>query len=384
MAKLFHLTTVHPRNDVRIFEKQIKSLSKIYGGNIALIVCDGKGEELFENGVIVYDLGKPKLGRLGRFIGGGLKAFLFIVKKRPILVHFHDPELIFVALALKIFGIKVIYDVHEDVPKQMSSKDWIPKFLMKPLSALFTVVEWVASKAFDGIIVVTRAIGVRFPDHKTVLVQNFPLKEELIIANSMPYLERPNKFGYVGVIADIRCAKEMVQAIGLINDEIRCELEIAGSFSPIDLRDELGELPGWKYVNYRGLLNRKEVANLLGTVRGGLVIYKPLPNHVEAQPNKMFEYMAAGIPVIASDFPLWRGIIENTDCGVVVSPLSVESIASAMKWIINHPKESYRMGDFGKAAVDAKFNWEEESIKLVEFYEKLGINDATTAEGNIS
>ena len=103
----------------------------------------------------------------------------------------------------------------------------------------------------------------------------------------------------------------------------------------------------------------------------GLVTFYPLPNHVDAQPNKMFEYMSSGLPVIASNFPLWKKIIEGNKCGLCVDPLDPAAIAKAIDYIVSHPDEARAMGENGKRAVYEKYNWGVESEKLISLYRSL-------------
>lgn len=97
----------------------------------------------------------------------------------------------------------------------------------------------------------------------------------------------------------------------------------------------------------------------------------PTPNHVHAQPNKLFEAMAAGVPVIASDFPAWRDIIEPLQCGLLVDPMSPAAISEAMIWIMEHPKEAFDMGMRGRKAVEQTYNWQHESVTLLGIYHEL-------------
>jgi glycosyltransferase involved in cell wall biosynthesis len=232
-------------------------------------------------------------------------------------------------------------------------------------------VEWFGAKAFDAIVPATPKIAARFPASKTVTIQNFPIATEMLYPAPIPYVERPQAFAYVGVIAAIRGAVEMVRSFELLDDIPGARLDLAGAFSPHGLDKTLQAIPGWASVNYHGQVSRKQVAYILGGERAGLILFHPLPNHIDAQPNKMFEYMSAGIPVIASNFPLWKEIIEGAECGICVDPLDPEEIAGAIRWIIEHPAEAEQMGKNGRKAVEERYNWCMEEKKLLRFYEEI-------------
>lgn len=369
--QLVHLSTVHSRNDTRIFLKQVHTLSSALDADVSLVVADGLGDSQQPGQPAIYDLGKLPASRFKRALTGNWRAFNFLRRAKPQLVHFHDPELIPLGLLLRLCGCQIIYDVHEDVPRQTMSKHWVPVIFRWPVATAIAAMEWLAGKVFSGIVPATPTIAARFPVGKTVLVQNFPIQSELILADPLPYVERPPKFAYVGGIADIRGGKEMVQALEHMADLPEVRLEMAGGISPESFGAELRELAGWSKVTYRGIIGRQEVARLLGSARAGLVLFQPMPNHVDAQPNKMFEYMSAGLPVIASDFPLWRQIVADAECGLLVDPLDPCAIANALRWVLEHPLEAEAMGQKGQEAVHKIYNWKREATQLVGLYNKL-------------
>ena len=85
----------------------------------------------------------------------------------------------------------------------------------------------------------------------------------------------------------------------------------------------------------------------------------------------MFEYMSASLPIIASDFPLWREIVIQNDCGILVDPLNPVSIASAIDYLIDNQSEAIRMGENGRNAIETKYSWSNEAQKLFRFYDSL-------------
>jgi len=114
----------------------------------------------------------------------------------------------------------------------------------------------------------------------------------------------------------------------------------------------------------------------MARARAGLVLFQPLPNNVAGRPNKLFEYMSAGIPVIASDYPGWRAIVDGARCGLLVDPQSPGAIADAMQWILDHPDEAEAMGRRGYEAIRDRYSWDREAEKLMALYSKLGANVA--------
>ena len=285
--------------------------------------------------------------------------------------HFHDPELIPVGILLKLRGKRVVYDVHEDYPRQILTKDWIPSVFRVAIAKATALVEKIASLLFSGIVTATPAIARRFPAHKTIVVQNFPALGEFTVADAVTYHKRPLRAAYLGAISSARGVFEMVRAMELIPDSLDAKLMLAGAFDSASLEEEVRGLPGWSRVDFLGWQSRRQVADLLASVRAGLVLFHPVPNHVEAEPNKLFEYMGAGLPIVASDFPLWREIVGKTECGLLVDPLDPSAIADAIRWIFEHPDDAAAMGERAQEAARTRYNWDAEARKLLEFYGKL-------------
>ena len=290
---------------------------------------------------------------------------------QPDVAHFHDPELVLVGALLKLSGIKVIYDVHEDVPRQILGKSWIPLWARRPVAAIVERIEWIAAHIFDGVVAATPTISARFPAEKTITVQNFPILDELRVPKAIPFSKRQPSVVYVGGITAARGALEMVQALELVPEDRDVRLLLGGRFMSDELEKKMCALSGWSRVVPYGWVGRDSVAELLGNAQAGLVLLHPTPNYIDALPVKMFEYMAAGIPVVASDFPLWREIIEEACCGLLVDPLNPNDIAVAIGWILDNPQEAAAMGRRGREAVELKYSWESESKILINFYKKV-------------
>lgn len=373
---IIHCTVVHVRTDTRIRIKELQTLAREFPEQVMLFVLDGRGSEIDEIGRFrIVDIGKPLSNRILRMTAGVWRMYRAVREQHPEIVHFHDPELILMGLCLRLSGIKVIYDVHENVPQQLLTKYWIPSFLRRPLSWIVATVEQLAGKLLSAFVAATPSIARRFPADKTVTVQNFPIDGELTVPVSVPYLERPPHFAYIGGISVVRGIFEMIDGVGQVPSPA-VRLQIAGGFQPSELQASAADRPGWARVDFHGWAGRSQVAEILGNVRAGLVLFHPIPNHLDSQPNKLFEYMAAGLPIIASDFPLWRELMDEVGCGLLVNPEDSDAIARAMQWILDHPNEACSMGEKGRVAVEQRLNWDVEARKLAALYKRMSNSPA--------
>ena len=189
--------------------------------------------------------------------------------------------------------------------------------------------------------------------------------------NEIPWKDRLNAVIYIGGIDISLGIKEIVESIELVQRKLNTQLILAGKFSPESLKKEIQNLPGWKNVEYKGFLSRKKLANLLNQVKAGLVVRHPEPHYLVSYATKLFEYMSVGLPVIASDFPLWRKIVEGAGCGLLVDPLNPQAIADSIVHILKHPEEAEKMGKRGRKAVEDMYNWSNEEKKLLWLYKNL-------------
>jgi glycosyltransferase involved in cell wall biosynthesis len=366
MANIVHLSSVHPRYDTRIFVKQCRSLAAL-GHAVTLVVADGRGDERVD-GVRIVDAGylPGRLQRMLRTTGRVLQAARALDAD---LYHLHDPELIPAGLRLKRLGKVVIFDSHEDVPVQLLAKPYLGRWTRRLLSAGYAACEGHVYRRFDALVAATPYIRerlLRIHPH-TVDIDNYPILQE--------FDGRPDWDGkvaevcYVGSISAIRGIRELVRACELLRSPAR--LSLVGSFAEPALEREVAHFPGWKRVDAHGHVDRSGVQAALRRAVAGLVTLHPVANYLDALPVKMFEYMAAGVPVIASRFPLWQEIVEGNQCGVCVDPGNPAAIAAAIDHFCLHPQVARRMGENGRRAIEARYNWHGEAAKLASLYEDL-------------
>ena len=367
--KIAHLTSAHERSDVRIFLKECSSLAES-GFETSLIVADSKGNEL-NSCINIIDVGQPT-GRVNRIFNTTRRILNAATLLDADIYHLHDPELMPIGIKLKNQGKKVIFDAHEDLPKQILAKPYLNKIARKSLSFAASTYEQWAAKKFDAIVTATPFIRDKFLkiNPNTIDINNYPKLGELDTYN-IDWSSKKNSICYIGGLTKVRGIEEIVQALSqLKHQDIR--LQIGGAFSEETFEQLVKELPSWQtQVDFLGWLNRTEVSNIMETSIAGLVTLHPIINYLDALPVKMFEYMAAGIPVIASDFPLWISIIEKNQCGICVNPLNSKEISEAIDFIIENPEQAKLMGENGRVAILTKYNWNIEITKLIDLYRAL-------------
>jgi glycosyltransferase involved in cell wall biosynthesis len=367
--RIVHLTSAHSALDVRIFHKECRSLAR--AGYEVVALGNHACTDIID-GVRLRGLGQSS-GRIQRMTVKLLGICQEAFRSDGDAYHIHDPDLLMAGLILRAAGKRVVYDIHEDLPRDVLLKTYIAKPIRKPLMWIVELVENAVARRMSGLVAATPAIAKRFyaRNCNTVVVNNYPILDEFTPSTSLEWKSRDPAVIFIGGIAEARGIREMLAAMNLLSKNLGARLELAGRFFDTELQTELSASSQWQHVRWHGELDRKGTASLLKRVRAGLVLYHREKSHEVAQPNKLFEYMAAGIPVIASDFPLWRKIIEDAGCGLLVDPLDTNAIATAIERLITNPAEAEAMGRRGRRAAEGNFNWANEEKTLLSFYASL-------------
>ncbi len=361
--RLCHITTGHPI-EARIFFKECKTLVQA-GYEVYLVISHNKDEQL--DGVLIRALPKPS-GRFERMTTNVIRAYRRALETGSETFHFHDPELVIAGILLKLRGFKVIYDVHENFSSQSLYKEWLgPPIVRRFVSLLVKLIENVACIFFDRIVAATPDIVANFPKHKTFLVRNMPILGMIgdipksQIQKSVPVLI------YSGGLSRARGIKEMVQALPFLENQ--AELWLMGSWENNKLLDECKRELGWKNVRYFGQIPLVEVYGLTKAADIGLVTYLPEEGHMTAIPNKPFECMACGLPLVVSEFPLWREMFSG--CALLVDPRSPKEIARAIDRLLSEAQLRADMGERSRKLVAEEYSWEAEGKVLLKCYRDL-------------
>ncbi|MGK2741206.1 glycosyltransferase [Tepidicaulis sp. LMO-SS28] len=365
--RIVHLSTAHPLYDVRIYAKEAVSAAS-HDCKVHVIAVDAaKAPDNLVDEIETVSL-KPIKNRFARMAVMPIVAWCKALSIKADIYQFHDPELLPLGVVLSLCGYRIIYDVHENVPEDILTKNYLPWWIRRWASVLFDYFEKWSAKKLSGVVVATEDISARFSGCELVAtVFNYPRIEEERGGGSQ--LGRKNVV-YGGVISEQRGIYSMLEATLSKKWPEGQYLELAGSVSDV-LLSQLRKHRGWCNVKYHGALSQKEYFSLLASSRVGLCVFLPGPNHDESRPNKIFEYMAFGLPVVVSDFPLWKTIIRDSKAGICIAPTDPTSIASAVSQLIDDPYLCENMGNAGRAMVQRNYDWRSQEAKLLELYEKI-------------
>jgi glycosyltransferase involved in cell wall biosynthesis len=324
-------------------------------------------------GVRIHPLKKPST-RLARLFLTGPGLFLKALRVNADLYHFHSPEIIPYALILKALGKKVIYDVHELYSLDIPEKKWLP--LKGLFLALYQYFEKLSCRKFFLVLAeISYAIYYRDKAMRFEVVQNF-VQPYLFqsIAMQPPKPER-NTLIMVGTPAARRGLPVIFEALKILkNTGARVHFLCVGNLNK-DLETLLAESEAYKevknQVEFTGYIPIPDAYARAAECFAGIALPEDLPNHRESYPTKLFEYMAVGLPVICSDFPINREVVEGENCGICVDPDNASDIADAIRYFQSSPIVCRDMGERGKAAVQTKYNWKTEGEKLRNVYKGL-------------
>lgn len=364
-----HITTVHKLNDVRIYLKECKSLAKSHD---VILIGNDNTNDIFDDNINIINLKVHFKNRIHRILSTKKLIVNTALKINADVYHFHDPELMGAALAIKKAGKKVIFDFHEDTPKQILAKHYIPKPIRKPISIYYKKYEEKSAIKFDGIVTATPYLKSKFIkfNKNTVDVNNYPLLNEFKDYNS-DFKTRKKQITYVGGLTFERGIIEMIK---IANDMQDFQFVFCGDFSSEEEKKSAMKQIKGNNIDFLGYVSREKIIEVLNNSVLGLVLLEKNKRYMDSLPIKMFEYMAAGLPVIASDFPLWNEILIDSKSGICVNQKDVSNIIEKIKQLTEDKETLEQMSESGRKYVFEKCNWENEEVKLLNLYKKLEEN----------
>lgn len=358
--KICHITSVHPRTDGRIFKRECVTLAN-NGNEVVLVCCDGKSDEIVDGvRIISYSrkrLTKSRRGLLMFFNRGFLK---YLKEIDADVYQFHDFDLIEIGRKLAKTK-KVIYDSHENWFGMLTNKfsmniTFLKRIITRVLGCYYKKVLPVFSAVFTVSPNIVDNLKQYTPN--VYMIPNFPAIEKFDNKN-LSDGGKELAFIYQGTVYSMSNQEYIIKAINEFASEVR--YKIIGKIS-LSLKSRLEKLNCKSRVIFKNWLKKEELQNeISGSIAGLAVLdYSPVCCGREGQlgSNKIFEYMLLGIPIICTDFTLWKNlIVDKYQCGICVPPHDSKAIYNAMKYIIDHPEEAVKMGERGRMAVMEEFNW---------------------------
>lgn len=370
--KVCHLTSTHKSNDQRIFYKECISL--IHHGYDVFLVAQGKTKEI--NGVHIIGTGETIENPIYRLIIRPIKVYEIALAIDADIYQIHDMELLPYANKLKQKGKIVVFDYHEDYASRFEDSDSfnLPKFVMKLLSRIYRNYEKTVISRLDAMISVTPHICDRLKNinANTIMITNYPILNNTIWNSPIYYNDKSDYIAFAGQISNYY---SLDTAICAVQNFSNLFFKICGPQRRNNDLQQLKDLDTKNRLKYLGIISFTDVPYLISGSRAALVTFQYTKDTDGKRGtlgnNKLFETMVRGIPVICTDFTLWREIIDKYNCGICVEPGNLEQLIMAIKSIIDNPDEAKKMGENGRKAVELEYNWESQETKLIDLYKSL-------------
>ena len=369
MIKKVCYFTSKSQEDVRVFVKECHSL--VSNGYDVTLVCPN-AETRVVDGIKIIGVPFSSFGFIGRNIALPKVLFKTALMVDADIYHFNDPGCLRYSKKLKKLGKKIVWDLFEDHPSLLFEKKGCPKFIISVFSWLYAKYEYSMAKYADGVLCCYHWTKERLElaCQNMELVFNFPVLPETLPRRAINKSDEIT-IAYAGLISPIWNFETLINALPLAN----AKLNLAG-WASAEYLSKLKQLPGWKNVNFYGKLSRDEVVEKVynNSIMGvALLDYLPLCKGTKGNlsNNKMFEYMMHGLPLVCTDFDLWKEIVTGNNCGICVNPKSPEQVASAIKKIANDNELAAQMGQNGQRIILDKYNWGTQELAMLNVYNNL-------------
>ena len=368
MPRAVHVSTVHNPFDNRIFMKECASLRD--KGWEVILIAQHTADEMV-NGIRIRAL--PIAGnRMQRMRDLPPLAMQMALEEDADILHFHDPELLPVAARLARQGHAVIYDMHENIVKDILTKRWI-KPVMRPLVSAFMrrrMRSWLRGLR---VIFAEESYGRDYPYVSSpTTVLNMPRLAELSAMESSRSVQP--SLAYIGGLTELRGSLRMIRLLaGLQASGIDAALELIGPADEAH-QQEINELVasfGVRNVRFHGFMRADEAWPIVASCHVGLALLSRIPNYEHSYPSKIFEYMALGLPVITSDFDLYRSVVADNQAGFCVDPDDDAAVLAACVKLLEDGQLYNEMSEAGRHAAAQKYNWANEEAKLLALYQEM-------------
>jgi glycosyltransferase involved in cell wall biosynthesis len=356
------ISTVHDTYDTRIFYKQIPALREQYSVTY-LSPLSGIPEEEF---IVPLPRSRSKTGRLLTH----LSLLRHLLRIRTDLYLLHDPELLPLGILLAAMGRRVVWDMHEDTYNDIKTKGYLSPAMRVVAGQAYRLVQSIAARQLNGFILAEDAYRRSLPPTiKTCVVHNYPLLDRLDQFQGVA--KTPDSLVYIGSISRNRGIFQLIDIVIKLKPCLPgIRLLLIGPFTDAqlerDVRSYIRQHSIEASVDIRGPIRNADAYLLVAECMVGLALLLPEPNFTTSLPTKMFEYMALGLPVVVSAFPLWEEIVNTHHVGASVDPTDTDRIAALLLDWLTHPDRYQELSGNARRAA-RHYSWQSESRTFLNF-----------------
>lgn len=375
MTDILHTTISPCENERRIFNQCFSATGKGFTVKIFALQMPGLSLHEEKRGVSIdrISIKKWKKG-FRKFLSFNFKLLWNLLRSDFKILHAHDLWVLPAsATAAAVKRKKLIYDAHEFyrgleifTQKPLSGKIWrfAERLFIRRVDAVLTVNLFHAEfyrQAYPQIIA-------------PLVIRNFPRKNDF--QEEKKYLlfsNRPAVILYQGILKTGRGLEKIVRMLPKMKN-VRLEIIGYGEMEA-RLKSLVTELKLEKRVIFRGKIDWNKLLLETQKAKAGLVLFEPInTNYQYASPNKLFEYVMAGTPVVASRIPTFEKFFSEFEVGILVNPDSEEEIRQAVQKLL-WDENIWRK--FHRNCLKARevWNWELQEKKLLELYRNLSFGE---------
>lgn len=369
--KVCHVISGYFRNDPRIFQRQCKSLREA-GFSVSLLTNDDQPDAILE-GIPIYSTNCYWISRLRVLLFAKKQFLLRALEIDADIYQMHSPELLSLGIALKKAGKIIVYDAHEDLPRHIIEKDWLPRLIRRPLSFIFEKYMNRILRSYHAIVSPHSHVvdSLKKINPNITLITNFA---KVLPRNAINFNEYSQRNPIICYSGTVYLHSNQVTILDAIKQFPNVKYNIAGYCSP-DYLEFLSKHESFDKLSYFGRINWAELSDFYNEARIGVVVIDYKMNlgwkRGTYAVNKMFEYMEAALPIICSDYDLWQDIIDEYNCGICVEPGNLKQMSDAIEFLLNNAEAAFVMGQNGRKAVLEKFNWLTQEKKYVDLFNNL-------------
>lgn len=366
--KVCHLTSAHNSTDGRIFQRECVSVAANDDFDVYLVA---PGDSYSKKNVKVVGIGKKPSSRMERMTKFPKLVYEKAVEIDADIYHFHDPELLSIGKKLKKQGKRVVFDSHESTVDQIKIKPYLPKFARGIIAGIYDIREKNICMKLDAVIFPCLVDGKNPFENKarkTVFLNNLPFLSEFQAETTC---EKKFDVCVIGSLTETRGITNLLKACKKANAKIA----LGGDFETEEYMEQLKQqgLLDPEIVSYFGYCDRPTVSKLYSESK--LCVSNILPvgqyPRIWNLPTKVYECMAMKMPIIISNFDYPVKLNEEYNFAMCIDPEKVDDISDAISELLSNHEKYAMLGENGRKAVENEFNWEKESMKLLELYRSL-------------